>query len=261
MDGPALILVCLLIGTILARCSGGGDALRAALAGFAVRVSLSALVLLHLHVLPMESGVLLPAAMPPLVFVAVGGAAWGLGRLLRLRRETVGCFALVCGTGNTSIVGVPLTQAYLGAGAIGSALVADQANFLVMVLPGLLVANVCSQDGNFRSIVRRLLTYPPVLALAAALLLRPVAFPDWMSSVLTALGGTLTPLALVSVGLGLRLNHLGGRWRDFLIGAGLKLGWAPAAVFLLYRQLFGGSGLAFDVSVLGGGVRAGRLFG
>jgi predicted permease len=54
-------------------------------------------------------------------------------------------------------------------------------------------------------------TFPPLIALVVAVALLPVPYPPVLSSVLARLGGTLAPLALVSVGLQLHPGELAGR--------------------------------------------------
>jgi len=59
-------------------------------------------------------------------------------------------------------------------------------------------------------IAKRIATFPPLIALVVAVALIPLSYPPLVTSVLARLGGTLAPLALVSVGLQLRLGELSG---------------------------------------------------
>ncbi len=250
------IAVCLVIGMALARTKKATDQLPSILATFAIYVSLPALVLKHLHSLPFESGVLLPSLMPFIVFFLAASFAILIGRFLSLSKPTVGCLILVCGTGNTSIVGIPLVQAFVGQDATGYAVVADQANFIVMAVLGLVTANVYSanEDEN-QSVVHQIVTYPPAIAMLAALVLRPFEFPFLVESILQMLGSTLTPLAIVSIGAGMRLSHLSGRVDLFAAGIAMKLVIAPALIFFLYSFFRNGfDEMAFSVSVIQAGM-------
>jgi predicted permease len=99
------------------------------------------------------------------------------------------------------------------------------------------------------SIVRSILRFPPFIALAVALLLLPVVYPEWLVVVLKRLGDTLAPMALLSVGLQLRLGHLAGNGQKLAIGLGFKLLLVPLLIFLLYVPLLGAHGQAIQVTL------------
>ncbi|MBL8575221.1 MAG: AEC family transporter [Hyphomicrobiaceae bacterium] len=255
MDGFVLIVACLGLGMLLARTRGMPETLAASLAAYAVRVALPALVLQRLHAIAFDPSVLLPALAPVVVFLVVALATLLLARVLALGPATVGCLILVCGSGNTSIVGVPVVAALLGDAAVGFALVADQANFIVLSIAGLTVANLYAARRDPPAVIlRRIVTYPPVIAMTLALATRPFAYPPALEHLLAALAATLSPVAIVSVGAGLRLRQTGPRLRDFALGLGLKLVLAPAAILALYTLLPHAGGDAFAVSVLQAGM-------
>ena len=79
----------------------------------------------------------------------------------------------------------------------------------------------------------------PLIALVVALVLAPVAYPPIVSEILTRLGGTLAPLALVSVGLQLRLGVLRGRYTPVACGLSVKLLVAPLVLAVIYLRLLG----------------------
>jgi malate permease and related proteins len=83
---------------------------------------------------------------------------------------------------------------------------------------GITVACIYSSGtASWREIAHRVVTFPPLIALVLALALSPVAYPEWLAAMLHRLGDTLAPLALVSVGLQLRLDQFGETVR--------RLGW------------------------------------
>ena len=86
--------------------------------------------------------------------------------------------------------------------------------------------------------------FPPLLALALAVVLAAahVAYPPIISGLLQRLAGTLAPLALVSVGLQLRIGALSGKLGQLSLGLGVKLVVAPLLLALLYLGLVGTSG-------------------
>ena len=80
--------------------------------------------------------------------------------------------------------------------------------------------------------------------------LMDVSYPTWLSDLLTRLRGTLAPLALVSVGLQLRLDALQGNRGPLALGLGYKLIVAPALLGVLYFGLVGLSDGNMRVTVL-----------
>ena len=73
-----------------------------------------------------------------------------------------------------------------------------------------------------------------MLALVLALILSRVEYPQVVQDVLHSLAGTLTPLALISVGLQLRLDQLRGNVSALASGLAFKLLIGPAVLGLLY---------------------------
>jgi hypothetical protein len=71
-------------------------------------------------------------------------------------------------------------------------------------------------------------------AFVVALALSPVEVPVWLTEVLHRLGDTLAPLALVSVGMQLRLDQIAGVKAPLAIGLGFKLLIGPLLLAIMY---------------------------
>ena len=107
--------------------------------------------------------------------------------------------------------------------------------YLVLSTLGITVACIYSSGtASWREIAHRIVTFPPLIALLLALALSPVAYPVWLVGMLHRLGDTLAPLALVSVGLQLRLDQLSGNRVPLGLGLGFKLVVGPLLIALLY---------------------------
>jgi predicted permease len=251
MDNIILLIVCFLAGMLLRRTGRFPENTPLALNGFIIHVSLPAVALLHIHGMRLDSSLLFTAAMAwclfgfGLVFFLV------LGRLARLPRATIGALILVCGLGNTSFVGLPMIEAFYGRAFLGVGLVADQlGSFLLLSTLGILVATrFSSGDISPGAMAKKVLLFPPFMALVVALLLKPLAFPEWLSTVLGKLGDTLTPLALASVGFQLRFSHLKGELKPLGLGLFYKLLLGPALLTLLFVVILGGRGTNMQVTL------------
>lgn len=236
---------------LLRRTRRMPDNAPATLNSFIIHVSLPALTLLYIHQLKLSGDVLLIGLMAWLVFGLSAGFFWLMGRWLKLPRATVGALILVGGLGNTSFFGLPMVEAFYGKEALTTAIIADQlGSFFVLSILGITVAGIYSSGRPAASeIFKRILFFPPFISLLIALLLIPIEYAEWFTVLLKRLGDTLAPLALLSVGLQLRLGHLAGNGRNLAIGLLFKLILAPLAIFLLYVPLLGAHGQAIQVTL------------
>jgi predicted permease len=251
MANIILLAVCLLAGIGLKQTGRFPAATPTVLNSFIIHISLPALAILHIHSMKLDSSLALTAAMAWLLF----GCAWVLfscgGRLFRLDRETVGALIVVAGLGNTSFVGLPMIEAYFGKEYLGIGLIADQlGSFLVLSTLGIFVAAYYSSGSvSPRQMARKVLMFPPFQALVLALLLRLVYFPGWSVTILEKLGGTLTPLALFSVGFQLHFGGMKALVKPLAAGLAYKLLLGPAVIYLLYVTLLGASGTVVQVTI------------
>lgn len=251
MNNLILLLLCFIAGMLLHRFRRLPENAHVALNGFIIHVSLPALTLLYIHSLKINADVVLMAAMAWIYFVLAAGFFWLAGRWLNWPRSTTGAMMMMGGLGNTSFFGLPMIEAYYGHAQVVTGIIVDQlGSFLVLSTFGITVAGLYSSGRPAAAeIMKRIVLFPPFIALALALLLIPVNYPDWLVSVLQRLGNTLAPLALLSVGFQLRLGHIAGNARNLAIGLGFKLLLAPLLLFLLYVPLLGAHGEAIQVTL------------
>lgn len=251
MNNLFLLILCFLAGMLLRRLRRMPDNAPATLNSFIIHISLPALTLLYVHELHISGGVVLTAAMAWLVFGLSAGFFRLVGRWLHLRRATIGALMLVGGLGNTSFFGLPMVEAFYGKEGITTAIIADQlGSFFVLSVLGITVAGIYSSGRpTAAEIVKRIALFPPFISLVIALLLIPVEYAGWFTALLKRLGDTLAPMALLSVGMQLRLGHVAEHKRNLAIGLAFKLVLAPLAIYLLYVQLLGAHGQAIQVTL------------
>jgi predicted permease len=251
MNNLLLLILCFIVGMLLRRYKRMPDNAPATLNSFIIHVSLPALTLLYIHQLKLSGDVLLTGLMAWLVFGLSAGFFWLIGRWLKLPRATTGALILVGGLGNTSFFGLPMVEAFYGKEGLTTAIIADQlGSFFALSVLGITVAGLYSSGRpTAAQIVKRIALFPPFISLLIALLLIPVEYADWFSVLLKRLGDTLAPLALLSVGLQLRLGHIMGNARNLALGLSFKLILAPLAIYLLYVQLLAAHGTSIQVTL------------
>jgi predicted permease len=232
----ALLLVCFALGMALRRSGRLPEATPVALNGFIVHVSLPALTLHHLRHLDFDASLAAPLAMAWLLFAAGVAFFFAAQRLFRWPAATTGALILTGALGNTSFVGVPMIECFFGREHVGLAILIDQlGTYVVLSTVGLLIAATLSAgELTARAVAQRIFTFPPFLAVLAALALSPFALPEWMDGLFLRLGDTLAPLALVSVGFQLRVAAVRSRWQPLAAGLGFKLVAGPLAVLAVF---------------------------
>ncbi|MBW7859318.1 MAG: AEC family transporter, partial [Leptonema sp. (in: Bacteria)] len=160
------------------------------LGGYVIYVPLPALALLYIHNLKLSKELIAPAIMPWIIFGVGSILFYSLYRFKKIDRLTTGCLILTACLGNTSFVGLPMIEAFYGKEALGIGILIDLAGtFLMLSTFGLVFATVLSdsnsktksQSFDFKTISYRILSFPPFIALVAALLLRPIEFSDWFT--------------------------------------------------------------------------------
>lgn len=252
LNNVILLLSCFVIGMLLRQSGRCPDNMPASLNAFIIHVSLPALTLHYIHGLAFDPALVWPALMPWIMFAA-GVAFFALvGRLLALSRPTTGCLMLVGSLANTSFIGLPMIEAYYGAQWMGIGIVADQlGSYLVLSVLGIFLASLyaAGERPTPRAIALRIAGFPPFVAIVLAFLLMPVPYPEWATSVLSRLGNTLAPIALVSVGYQLRLSAIRGRLAPLGAALAYKLVLGPALIMALLVGLLGQSGTIVQVTV------------
>ncbi len=251
MNQLLLLALSFLLGIVLRRTRRLPENTPAVLNAFIIYVSLPALTLLYLHDLHVDLSLLAPATMPWLYFAFAYLILLSLTRYLKWSRSTTGCLLLTAGLGNTSFVGLPMIEAYYGTGALGIGLIADQAgSFMVLSTLGLVTATrYSSGDVSIGTMIKRIVLFPPFICAGIALSTQGVDIPPAFQFVLERLGQTLTPIALISVGMQLQLRSLNESRLTLTVGLFLKLLILPALILLVYALLFGVRDLVLHVTV------------
>ena len=252
MNNYLMLGTCFLLGIVLRRSGRLPDNAAIALNGFLVHISLPALILAYVHELHLDSRLILPALMPWIIFVLGFAFFWLVGRMLGFSPATTGALMLTGGLANTAFIGLPMIEAFYGPEFLGLGILIDQVgSYLVLSTVGIIVASIYSsgESLNAKAIIRRIALFVPFQAFVLALVLLPFAYPAWLSELLKRLGGTLIPLALVSVGYQLRLSAVRGKAIALMTGLFFKLALAPALILLLFAALLGAEGQVMRVTV------------
>lgn len=232
MNAMLLLLLCLGAGVLLRLSGRLPDNAPQTLNAYVVNVALPALAIAHLHRADLSLELVASAAGAWLMLGTAAVFFAFIARRARLDAATTGALILTGGLANTSFVGLPMIEAWIGRDGLPYGIVIDQlGSYLALSTFGLLVAaRYGGQALDGREIARRLVTFPPLIALVFALALRPIAFPAALDEALARLGATVAPIALLSVGCQLRLGALRARLNALMLGLGYKLLLGPLVI-------------------------------
>ena len=248
----ALILAMLVLGKALRWRGVVPDSAPDALNQVVLWVCLPASILLFGPRLSLDPSVLVLVLLPWVLAGLSAAVVWGLSRALRWPEATTGVLLLAVPLGNTSFLGYPLIAALLGPAALPYAVVYDQfGSFLLLSTYGVIVLawTAHGEPPPPATIARRVLTFPPFVALVLALSIMPPRYPAPVEYALGLLADALLPLAALAVGMQLTLRlpreHLAP------LGAGLagKLLLLPLAAWALTGAM-GVGGAIREVAVL-----------
>jgi predicted permease len=252
MQQIILIFSCLVIGIVLRLTGRLPDNATKVLGGFVINVALPAAALRSVHELALHPDWWLAAATPWLGATLAIIVIVPLCRALGWTSRRTGALLLVAGWGNTSFVGLPMISAFAGSQWLPLGIVIDLfGSYLALSTLGLAVASVAS-SGKFdwRAVAKRIVTFPPFIAILVAFATNHLGRPEWFTQVVSVLADALTPIALAAVGFALRLDRISGRLAALGIGLGFRLFLAPLAFVLMYLALRGTADPVAKVAML-----------
>ncbi|MFZ5761692.1 MAG: AEC family transporter [Thermodesulfobacteriota bacterium] len=224
---------------------------------FVIHVALPALVLLKIPELTLSRELLIPALMPWAMLFLWAAFLLLLARLFGWSRPITGCLLLLVPLGNTSFLGIPMVSAFFGQEAVPYAVLYDQlGSFLGLATYGSLVIALYG-NGPERptpaGVARKILLFPPFLALLAALFFSRLAWPALLTALLKALAATLVPVVMIAVGFQFTLKLERETLTPLGLGLAIKLVAAPLLALALCR-LFGFNGEPARVAIFEAGM-------
>src|SRR5262245_949133 len=207
-DAFALVLAMLALGYLFQRLRALPDNAAQTLNLVVLYVCLPAAVLRYAPRLHLEPALLGVAAVPWLLLGATVLLVGALSRWLKFRRDEHAVLLLTVALGNTSFLGYPLTRALIGEHALPYAVVYDQFGaFLILSTFGLWVLARYGDDSrpSARAMALRIVKFPPLWALLIGFSVMPAEPPSWIAGALQRLSDALLPLAMLTIGLSVKL--------------------------------------------------------
>jgi len=254
MENIILIFVCLFLGILLQKVKSFPQNSHQVLNQFVIYISLPALAFYYIPKIKINSDLLFPIGVAWIGFGLSFLFFSLLGKSLGWSKKLIGCLVLTGGLGNTAFVGFPVIEALYGKEGLETAIIVDQpGTFVVLSTLGILVATYYSRGTASASmILKKILFFPPFIGFAIAALMNVVQFDfvNEMQIVFQKLGATVTPVALIAVGLQLTFERKSKHWGFLTLGLAFKLLIMPAFFCVFYLFILGKTGKVFDVSIM-----------
>ncbi|MDD3813369.1 MAG: AEC family transporter [Desulfocapsaceae bacterium] len=256
MENFILTIAFLLIGIGLRRLPQFPKETAQVLNLFVIYVSLPALILLKVPELTFSSDILSPVIMPWVMLLVSAGIILLAARLYHWPQDMTGALLLLVPLGNTSFLGIPMVRAFFDEAGIPYAVLYDQlGSFLALATYGTVVLALYGSGDRPRLtlIVKKVITFPPFLALLLALVCRNIDFPAPAISLLNSLAATLVPVVMIAVGYQLTPRLHPKMMSPLFIGLSVKLIVAPLLALAICRFL-GINTLAVRVAIFEAGM-------
>ncbi len=256
MENVILIFICLVTGVTLQKLRVFPVNGYVTLNQFIIYIALPALTLYFIPKIEISKALLFPLCTSWIGFICAYIFFTLLRKWLGWSKKLTGCLILTGGLGNTAFIGFPVVEALFGKAGLKTAIVLDQAGtFVVMATLGILVAATHSNSMRItgvNDILRRIFTFPPFIAfiIGSAMNLSGFDFSNDIQEVLLDICRTTAPVALVAVGMQLKIDRKSKYWNFLSIGLFFKLILMPAIIFTLYKLVLGGEGLETNVSII-----------
>ncbi len=252
MENFALIIIAITVGYIIQRLNIFSKEAATILNQFAIYISLPAMILLQVPKLTFSIDSLIPIIIAWSVMISSAILILLISKFFSFSKEVTGSLMLVSILTNSSFLGIPIINAYMGESALPYILVYDQlGTFIAFSVYGTFIVSfyTSKKEISFKVFTLKVLTSPPLIALIVALLLMGVEFHPVISKVLSSFASTIVPIALVAVGLQLQFKLPREDLKPFSVSLFVKLIFAPI-VAILVCKIFGWNNQASMVSIM-----------
>lgn len=254
MSNILLVFICLIIGVILQRLPIFNKGGHLVLNQYVIYVAMPALALYYIPKITISTALLYPLGIAWLGFGFSYIFFNIIGQFYSWSKKLTGALIITSGLSNTSFVGFPVIEALYGEEGLKTAIIADQpGSFIVVSTLAVMVAAAYSRgESNSKAIINKVVSFPPFIAFTFALIvsLLKLDFPEALQISFHKIGQTVTPVALIAVGLQLKFDKRNQHYRFLSLGLFFKLFIMPAFFFVFYKIILKQDSMMIDVTIM-----------
>lgn len=164
-----------------------------------IYAALPAVALLKIPGLEFSKNLIIPALSPMLIFGFSALLFFVIFKSKFTENEKI-VLSITAGLGNTSFIGFPLINFYFGSDYLPFAVIFDQGSFFLLATAAQYLILSGSADFSFKNSLKRIVSFPPFIALCVAFVIPESWILGLTQYILTLLSYTISPVAMVVVG-------------------------------------------------------------
>lgn len=166
--------------------------------------------------------------------------ALALGWALKFSKATVVSMVMLSLFGNTLFVGMPVVQGFFGDEVLNEVIFYDQlaTSIPLSILGPLILSFGAPEKVSLFQNALKVLKFPPFIALICAFCFKEIPLPDFIFAPLRMFEGSVTPVALFAIGVGLNFSSIASSYKSVSIVLFCKM-IVPVAVFFAVTKILG----------------------
>ncbi|MFC2492520.1 MAG: AEC family transporter, partial [Campylobacter curvus] len=166
--------------------------------------------------------------------------AFGLGVLLKFSKATTVSMIMLSLFGNTLFVGMPVAQGFFGDEMLNEVIFYDQlaTSIPLSILGPLILSFGAPEKVSLFQNAMKILKFPPFIALIIAFAVKGIYVPEFIFAPFRMLEGSVTPVALFAIGVGLSFGSITSSYKSASIVLICKMV-LPALIFFIIMKILG----------------------
>lgn len=253
MSNLLLIVICIGAGILFSKLKIIPSDSHKGINAWVLYVALPAVALRFIPEIDWNPQLLISALAPILIWLGSWVLVSLYARKFKVDSATRAVLIVTCGLGNTSFVGFPVVTAYYGADQLYNAILFDQVSFLLFSTVAIItVLNATAENKGklqMKPVLKKILLFPSFLVSVLTIILSQWLDFSPLFPFLDKFVATLSPMALFSVGLQLKVSNWRSEAKHLIFGVSYKLLIAPLIV-LLFALLVGTTGNLAKITVM-----------
>lgn len=241
MENFILIGICLTAGFGLQRLKIFPKNGAIVLNLYVIWIAFPALILVQVPRLSFSVDLLILILMPWIMLLFGAAMVLTAARIFHWSKEITGVLLLTVPLANTSFLGIPMIIAFFGEAMVPYGIIYDQfGSFPALATYGTVVLAIYSgqqQQNAAVAIARKIVTFPPFVALIIALIFGRQLQNSFLFDALRQLSISLVPVVMFSIGLQLTVKLAQQYTFPFIYGLTVKLILAPLVAFFICRAI------------------------
>ena len=258
MDQVILLVCCLFSGFILRKSSLFDERSPVVLNNLIVYFFIPVITLYHVPKIVFEWNLVWLSITPYIIYLSSFVFIKMMNSFFPFDRKTEGALIMTSGIGSISFVGFPIFETLYGAEGLGYGIVLSLAGtFLVFNTAGISTGLYYSgQTRDRNSFIRKLLTFPPLVAFIIALLINAFNFelPVAIIFILQKLSAPFSVLALLAIGMQMDFSLDKSFLKTLSLGQIHKLIVAPVLIYILMWHILDLQNMVAKVCILGAAI-------